>query len=301
MRRARITFEGAFHHAMNRGHDGKAIFKRDTEKELLLEKLKSCSKQLSMRILAYCIMDNHYHIVLQNSSGRMSDFFKQMNGRFGSIYRKTLGGRGYVFQDRFKSMLIQDETYLLLAIAYVLNNPVRAGLVKNAYGYKWSTYSLYFNQGMDSNIIDNQFVEDLFENQANLKYLMETTILEELPVTKTRVGKIIGGGELFFQGIEKFNRRSGRESMERKRIDDKHFEPVDKIFYELRNKHHIEVEDIDTTTYSGKRIRGELLLNLRDKGGLKYSDIIKMDLFGDLKMHSLGQLYKRTKKRLREK
>ena len=131
MRRARITYKGAYHHAMNRGHEGKPIFLKDRDKEFFLKLLVETSKILKIRILAYCLMNNHYHLVLENSSGRMSDFFKQLNGQFGTHYRQKNKGRGYVFQDRYKSMLIQDDSYLLMVIGYVLNNPVRAGLVNN--------------------------------------------------------------------------------------------------------------------------------------------------------------------------
>jgi len=73
MRRARITYEGAFHHVMNRGIKGEAIFSGDLEKSQFLDYLKEFSQKLRIRLLAYCVMDNHYHIIIQNSSGRMSE------------------------------------------------------------------------------------------------------------------------------------------------------------------------------------------------------------------------------------
>jgi REP element-mobilizing transposase RayT len=82
MRRARITYKGAYHHAMNRGHEGKCIFSKDREKEFFLKLLVETSKILKVRILAFCLMDNHYHLVLENSSARRSDFFKQLNGQY---------------------------------------------------------------------------------------------------------------------------------------------------------------------------------------------------------------------------
>lgn len=95
----------------------------------------------------------------------MSDFFKQLNGQFGTIYRKNQGGKGYVFQDRFKSMLIQDNSYLLMVIAYVLNNPVRARLVDNFIDYKWSSALFY-------SLIEAAKANDLEPNKY-LKYLFE--------------------------------------------------------------------------------------------------------------------------------
>ena len=101
--------------------------------------------------------------------------------------------------------------------------------------------------------------------------------------------------------MNKFDRRSGKESIERKRRDDKYFEPVEKIIMEFENKHKVKINEIDTTTFAGKRLRGKFLYNLRERGGLKYSEIIKMDLFSDMKINSLGSLYKGTKERLKKK
>ncbi len=286
---------------MNRGYDGKPIFKERKDKEKFLSLLGLYSQELKIRIFAYCLMDNHYHLILENSSGRMSDFLKQLNGNFGSLYRSEHGGKGYVFQGRFKSMLIQDDTYLLLSIAYVLNNPVRAGILSNFHEYEWSSASYYYNKYNDCEIIDRSYVEDLFRDENNLINMVNSSNLESLPVIETRVGKIIGGKGYISEAKNKFDRRNNRESMEGKRIDDLYFEPVKKIYMEFEKKYKINIENIDTTTHFGKRLRGELLFNLRERGGLKYTEIIKMDLFSDLKLHSIGQLYKRTKLRLREK
>lgn len=300
MRRARVTYKGAFHHAMNRGYDGKAIFLNLKEKELFLELLGKNAKEFRIRILAYCLMDNHYHLILENSSRRMADFFKQLNGQFASIYRKRNDGKGYVFQDRYKSMLIQDDSYLLLAIAYILNNPVRARVVENFLDYKWSSSFLYFSKE-SSDTVDSSFVEEMFGNHTNLINLISNTSIKQLPYVRTRVGTIIGGEEFAFKAMEKFDRRSGKESIESKRFDDKYFEPVHKVFYEFKNMHGIEIDEIDITTYTGKRLRGELLVHLKERAGLRYREIIEIPLFGDVQMNSLGRIYKNAKLKIGKK
>jgi REP element-mobilizing transposase RayT len=279
---------------MNRGYEGRAIFSKQREKELFLELLSKCSRLLKIEVLAYCLMDNHYHLVLQNNSGRMSDFFKQLNGQFGTLYRKFNGGKGYVFEDRFKSMLIQDDAYLLMVIAYVLNNPVRAGLVRHFSHYTWSSGDLYFSKKCVDYVV-NSVVEELFGNKENLTGFVESVDLKELPTVKTEMGTIIGGEEFMNNAIKKFNRRSGKESTERKRVDDKYFESADKVFFEFENKHDIDPDQIDTKTHDGKKLRAELLVNLRDRAGLKYSEIIKFELFSDVKINSLGVVYQRAK------
>ncbi len=298
MRRARITYHGAFHHAMNRGHDGLKIFKRDADKEFFLKLLGETSSNLKTRILAYCILENHYHLVLENTSSRMSDFFKQLNGQFGSYYRKKNKGRGYVFQDRYKSMLIQDDSYLLMVLGYVLNNPVRAGLIENFLEYKWSSAPLYFKKKA-SKIVDHNFVEELFSTMNNLVNIIDNFNIKVLPTIQTRVGKIIGGREFTIKAVESFNRRKlKKESLETKRIDDFYFEPVEKVFHEFKNIHGLDPNDIDTKSHIGKRQRAELLVYLKDRAGLKYAEIKKILIFSDVKLFSLGRIYKNAKYKL---
>lgn len=295
MRRVRITFEGAYHHVMNRGYNGNPIFKERNNKYDFLDFLKLYSEKLEIKLFAYCLMDNHYHLILENCSGRMSDFIKQLNGNFGRLYRRRHGGKGYVFQGRYKSILIQDDSHLFLAIAYLLNNPVRAGMVKKFFQYEWSSASAYYNKRSSNDIVDRIFVENLFGDRNSLIRLVNHSGKESLPVIGTRLGKILGEKSFVEAAIKKFDRRINTESLERKRTNDVYFDPVDKIIMEIEKKYMIKLEQLDRTTYSGKKIRGELLMHLRDKGGLKYSEIIIMDLFSDLKLHSLGKLYKRAR------
>ena len=123
MRRERITYPGAYHHIRNRGYDGNDIFKGDQNKCQFLDYLEWAAKQMKIRLFAYCVLDNHYHVVLENSSGRMSDFAKLLNGQYGMYYRKMVGGKGYVFQGRFKSTIIEDDSYLIRSIDYCLKTP----------------------------------------------------------------------------------------------------------------------------------------------------------------------------------
>ena len=286
---------------MNRGYEGKPIFKDIKDKENFLTFLKTYSEKLNIRIFSYCIMTNHYHLILENSSGRMSDFLRQLNGNFGSSYRAEHGGKGYVFQGRAISTLIQDDSYLLSSIAYGLNNPVRAGLVKNFLKYEWSSASHYFSNSKIPEIVDISYVEDIFGSQSNLIDMVNKSDIKMIPVIGTRIGKVIGNKDFVSIAREKFDRRNDSESMEGKRINDLYFEPIEKIFMEFERKNEIKVEDIETSTHSGKKLRGDLLVYLKDRSGLTYKNIIKLDFFSDMKFHSLGQLYKRAKQRLKRR
>ena len=298
MRRARITYQGAFHHAMNRGINGEEIFAGSNRKNMFLDLMVESARKLKIRILAYCIMNNHYHLILENSSGRMSDFFLQLNGQYGMNYRKMTGEQGYVFQGRYKSTLIQADAYLLKAIRYVLLNPVRAGLVEKFDNYLWSSTNQYFS-GKSSETVDNQFVEKLFTGKKNFLEFMALYPAEELMPRHTRYGEILGDKEFEESAFEKYDRRKVKPSIGWKRVDDQDpiFNPVEKVIWEFEQEIGRPIQEIDVSTYEGKRLRGELLIRLKDIAVLKYGEIIEIPPFDNLKLPSMGKLYRDAKAR----
>jgi len=299
MKRVRITYEGAFHHVMNRGINGQEIFSGNRAKSQFLDFLDEYSKKMRIRIICYCIMNNHYHLILENSSGRMSDFCRNLNGTYGIYYRKLNGGKGYVFQGRFKSTLIQDDSYLRMVIAYVLLNPVKAGIVGHITEYIWSSASCYFSD-KPSEIVDSNFVNELFVNKSQFFEYIQLWGSKELPIRKTEFGEILGEKGFLDEALEKFDRRGQLENEGVKRIDDRYFEPEEKVIWEFENKHGLKLEEMDVGCYRGKRLRGELLVLLKDLAGLKYTEIMELPIFRELLVTSLPKLYRDAKRRKKE-
>lgn len=298
MRRSRITYKGAYHHVMNRGIKGEDIFYSNKLKDYFSKILEEKSKGLKIKLLAYCVMDNHYHLILQNSSGMMSDFVKQLNGQYGIYYRKIEGGKGYVFQSRFKSTLIQEDAYLDISIIYVLLNPVRAGIVDEANKYRWSSIGKYF-KGEGSELVDNEIVEELFKSKMGMNKLLKDWYEKDLPIKKTILGEVLGDDEFLDKAMKKFDRRKEESKSERKRKDDYIFEPVEKVIKGFEKDKGVSVEGININSRRGKNLRDELLLLMKDKSGLKYTEIIGYPPFKSLKYSSLSHLYKRAKNRIK--
>ncbi len=297
MRHPRITYLNAFHHIMNKGYNGNPIFSNPKDKKFFLKILKKKSKKLCIRLLCYSLMDNHYHLILQNTSGKLSDFMRQINGEYAIYYRKTYGGKGYVFQNRYKSTLIQRDQYLKMAIIYVLLNPVRAGKVQNVFKYKWSSITLYFQSKKDE-IVDTDFIEGIFQTKNNLISSIEAWYNQKIKTKHTPMGPILGDEQFIDNAIKKFDRRGKENGSLRKRKDDYSFKTPEGIIRGLEKKYRIKFDKIDVQTKIGKELRSELLVRLKNEGGLKYSEIIKYPIFKELKYSSLGQIYKRAIKKL---
>jgi putative transposase len=279
---------------VNRGHGGENILLNDRAKTYFLEILARRSEVHKIRIFAYCIMDNHYHLILQNSSGKLSEFMKQLNGEYGTHYRRRTGGSGYVFQGRFKSTLIQDDKYMDMAIVYTLLNPVRARIASSPWQYRWSSIREYFADGK-ATFIDTGFVEELFGEEKVLRRLLREWAGQELPVRRTRMGYVLGDESFVEAAMRKFDRRRKKSESRRMRKREYDFPSVDRLIRDFEERKRIRIGKIDVKTRAGRMQRDELLVLLKDKAGLPYSEIIKYAPFKSLKYSSLGHLYQRMK------
>src|SRR5208282_3073025 len=136
----RIEYPGAVYHVTNRGNEKKAIFKVDQDRETFLDVLAHVNKRYNWFCHAYCLMDNHYHLLVETLDGNLSIGMRQLNGVYTQAYNKKCSRTGHLFQGRYKAILIQKDSHLLEVCRYVVLNPVRAGLVEQPGDWKWSSY-----------------------------------------------------------------------------------------------------------------------------------------------------------------
>ncbi len=228
-------------------------------------------------------------------------FFRSLNGEYGKYYRKTNGGTGYVFQGRYKSTLIQNDSYLKTSIGYTLLNPIRAGIPIDFNTYTWSSAGDYFSTET-SGIVDNHFVNELFGSRTELFDFLKLQGGKDLPVIQTKYGDILGEKGFVEKAVSRFDRRERYFGKEMRRTSDRFFEPVEKVICEFEQKIGHAIADLAVWTLQGKRLRGEFLVRLKDWGGLRYIEINDIPPFDNLKFASLPKLYKDAKQRLqREK
>ena len=115
---------------MGRGHERSSLFRDDGDREKFLGLLGSIGRDEDWRIHAYCLMGNHYHLLVETPEGGLSRGMRSLNGRYAEWFNWKHKRRGHLFEGRFRSVLVQKETHLLELCRYVVLNPVRAGLVK---------------------------------------------------------------------------------------------------------------------------------------------------------------------------
>jgi REP element-mobilizing transposase RayT len=130
-RKSRLEIPGEVHHVMTRGLNGMTIFRDDADYEKMRSLFASSVEKFDARCYAWVLMPNHYHIVIRPGHGRLSAVFRRINTGYAMYYNRRYNRRGFVFQDRFKSIATQEYTYFRELIRYVHLNPVRAGLCKD--------------------------------------------------------------------------------------------------------------------------------------------------------------------------
>jgi REP element-mobilizing transposase RayT len=136
----RIEYAGALYHVTARGDRQEDIYLTDTDRIAFLEILGQVVERFNWLVHAYCLMDNHYHLLVETPDGNLSKGMRQLNGVYTQASNRNNNRVGHVFQGRYKAILVQRESYLLELSRYIVLNPVRAEMVKNAMAWPWSSY-----------------------------------------------------------------------------------------------------------------------------------------------------------------
>lgn len=136
----RIEYPGAVYHVTSRGNENKAVFKDDQDRENFLNTLQHVNKRYNWLYHAYCLMTNHYHLLIETPDANLSLGMRQLNGVYTQLFNKRHKRTGHLFQGRFKGILIQKDSHLLEVCRYVVLNPIRARMVESPEQWKWSSY-----------------------------------------------------------------------------------------------------------------------------------------------------------------
>lgn len=162
-RKARKYMNSEFLHIMVQGLNKEYIFDKEIEKNIYLKNLLEYAKEFNrLRIIAYCIMNNHVHLLLfSKDTNEVSKFMKKVNTKYAIYYNKSHNRCGYVFRNRFRAEEIYTQSHLRSCINYIHNNPVKARMCENKWNYKYSSYKDYlYRKGIVSEELIQNYLED---------------------------------------------------------------------------------------------------------------------------------------------
>ncbi|MBU3914406.1 transposase [bacterium] len=139
-RQIRIEFPGAIYHITSRGNARLPVFTQVNDKKLFLTILAQVVERYNWLCHAYCLMDNHYHLLIETVDANLSAGMRQLNGVYTQAFNRNHQKVGHLFQGRFKSVHVERETHLLELCRYIVLNPVRANMISSPDKYTWSSY-----------------------------------------------------------------------------------------------------------------------------------------------------------------
>jgi putative transposase len=173
-RSIRIEYAGALYHVTSRGDRQEDIYIDDVDRSNFLTLLAQVSKDYTWLVHAYCLMDNHYHLLVETPDGNLSKGMRQLNGVYTQLSNRYHGKVGHVFQGRYKAILVQKENYLLELARYIVLNPVRARMVREAKDWPWSSYCKTAGILDDDSLLTTEWLLSVFSKKrgtAQKKYI----------------------------------------------------------------------------------------------------------------------------------
>lgn len=205
----RIEFPGAVYHVTSRGNARDDIFADSTDRQTFLLLLENVVNRFNWICHAYCLMDNHYHLLIETPDGNASMGMRHLNGVYTQSFNRRHKRVGHVFQGRFKAIIVEKENHLLELCRYVVLNPVRAGMVSAPQKWHWSSYRATGGNAKKESYLATDWILGQFgktKSEARNKYrqfVKDGMAAKEAPWEKLK-GQVILGSELFVERVRDF-------------------------------------------------------------------------------------------------
>jgi len=202
----RIEFPGAVYHITSRGNGKQKIFFKDNDRKIFLNLLWEVVEREKWICYAYCLMDNHYHLLVETRRPNLSRGMRELNGIYAQKLNYIRNSVGHVFQSRYKSILVEKDNYLLELCRYIALNPVRAGIVENPEDWKWSSYRATLGlteppKHLNISRILKNFDGSIKKSKEDYEKFVLEGIGKESPWSELR-GRVILGSKRFMEKHE---------------------------------------------------------------------------------------------------
>ena len=286
----RIQYPDAWYHVMNRGRRGEAIFTIKEDYGAFVDLLEELDEVFNVRIVAYCLMPSHYHILVQTPDANISRSMRHLNGVYTQRYNKRHRFDGQLFRGRYKSIVVESDSYALELVRYIHRNPLEAGLSDSLQKYQWSSHRAYLSDSKKWKWLHKDYILRLFsKSKPESIRLYKRFILKETPEEINRIfGRsnlpAILGSKDFVDRIKErfFNQRNFEEIPETKKLAP----DIDEIKYMVCTAYNIKETDLYVTmrghfneprnvaVFLTRYLRNDTLKNVGEQFGIeKYSTV----------------------------
>jgi len=179
----RSLIDNGYYHIVTRGNDRRKLFRRRDDYVRILEIIRLYVEKYQVRIFHYCLMPNHIHLLIQAiESADLPKFMQGILQVYANYFRMKYDSTGFLFQNRYRSILIEKESYLLDCARYIERNPLRAKICNDLKDYSWSSY-LFYAEGRENSIIEipNPCFFDLSDNAIDRQRMFREYVVQERP------------------------------------------------------------------------------------------------------------------------
>jgi putative transposase len=286
----RIQYPDAWYHVMNRGRRREKIFETKEDYWTFVDLLEELDEVFNVRVAAYCLMFNHYHLLLQTPDANLSRSMRHLNGVYTQRYNKKHSCDGQLFRGRYKSIVVESDSYVLELVRYIHRNPLESGLVDNLQKYQWTTHKIYLSNSKKWNWVHKDYILKLFsKSKPESIRLYKEFVLKEIP---EEINQIFGrrnlpavlGSKNFVNRIKDkfFNLNNFEEIPETKRLAPdidkikkavcKAYDIKEKELYVNRRGYFNEPRNV--AVYLIRRLRNDPLKQVGEQFGIgKYSTV----------------------------
>lgn len=203
----RIEFPGAVYHVTNRGNEKRSIYNDDKDRFCFFNILSDIKEKYNWIIHTYCLMGNHYHLIVETIEANLSSGMKQLNGVYTQKVNRRHKRAGHLFQGRYKSILLQKDNHLLEACRYTALNPVRAKIVRYPWEYKWSSYNAVMDREAKEKFLTTDWILSQFSHarkkaQKLYKEFVLAGINEKKALHNKAQHQVIFGDESFVNSVK---------------------------------------------------------------------------------------------------
>jgi REP element-mobilizing transposase RayT len=195
-RSLRVEYEGALYHITSRGNEKRAIFLEESDYETFLIILSECVCRYRWLCHGYCLMPNHYHLLIETPEANLARGMKWLNGVYSQRFNRSHGRVGHVLQGRYKGILVEKQSHLLELTRYVVLNPVRAGLARTPSEWRWSSYRATAGEAAEPRFLTTCWLHSQFGATRNRAIEMYRSFVaersEDTPWSDLRGGCLLG-------------------------------------------------------------------------------------------------------------
>ncbi|MCK5599974.1 transposase [bacterium] len=255
-RSARLDIEGSYYHLICRGQRKNPLFFSSKDRQKYFEMFNEILEEHDLAVHVYCLMTNHVHLLVRRNKIHLHNFMKRLNTRYAMYFNHKYNVAGHVFQNRYKSMIVLDESYLMHLVKYIHMNPVKAKICDEPSEYEYSSAS-YYESNKEENISGLRSLPVFRSTEDYLEFMAAGP--DEFPTFKDSIGN-----EIAYINFDK--RQEGREKgkyIEKRREIEKTQEKCNILFKE--NGYDLKVlKSMKNFGENRKTLRNAFLLLLKE-------------------------------------